>query len=97
MWHSHCRIRTRLTARTLKSDVLPAFCSPIIVISISVALDSDNNQHSSQLIGEHKVAFSWTGAGAEGAWKGASGTKAGAYDIMRGAQEAYQNRRSSQS
>jgi hypothetical protein len=28
----------RLTASTLKSDVLPAFCSPIIVTSISVAL-----------------------------------------------------------
>jgi hypothetical protein len=27
-----------LTARTLSSEVLPAFCRPIIVISISVAL-----------------------------------------------------------
>lgn len=27
-----------LTARTLSSDVLPAFCSPIMVMSISVAL-----------------------------------------------------------
>jgi len=28
----------QLTARTLSNDVFPAFCSPIIVISISVAL-----------------------------------------------------------
>jgi hypothetical protein len=27
-----------LTARTLSNDVLPAFCRPIIVMSISVAL-----------------------------------------------------------
>jgi hypothetical protein len=35
---SHIRIRKRLTARTLSSEVLPAFCSPIMVMSISVAL-----------------------------------------------------------
>jgi hypothetical protein len=33
------RIRKILTARTLNSEVLPAFCSPIMVMSISVALD----------------------------------------------------------
>jgi hypothetical protein len=36
--HSHVRIRKGLTARTLNNDVLPAFCSPIMVMSISVAL-----------------------------------------------------------
>jgi hypothetical protein len=36
----HVRIRKGLTARTLNSDVLPAFCSPIMVMSISVALHS---------------------------------------------------------
>jgi hypothetical protein len=35
-----------LTARTLNNEVLPAFCRPIIVISISVALLSgDSGQH----------------------------------------------------
>jgi len=33
------RIRKILTARTLNSEVLPAFCNPIMVMSISVALD----------------------------------------------------------
>ena len=35
-----------LTARTLNSDVLPAFWSPIIVISISVALLSERYQQA---------------------------------------------------
>jgi len=35
MGHPAC---SRLTARTLSNEVLPAFCRPIIVISISVAL-----------------------------------------------------------
>ena len=33
-----------LTARTLSSDVLPAFCNPIMVMSISVALDGTSSQ-----------------------------------------------------
>jgi hypothetical protein len=32
------RNKRELTARTLNNEVLPAFCKPIIVISISVAL-----------------------------------------------------------
>lgn len=36
-----------LTARTLNSDVLPAFCRPIMVMSISVALQFSHNQHAS--------------------------------------------------
>ena len=35
-----------LTARTLNSDVLPAFCRPIMVMSISVALQLDDGQHA---------------------------------------------------
>jgi hypothetical protein len=41
--HSHVRIRKRLTARTRSSDVLPAFCSPIMVMSISVALHREDS------------------------------------------------------
>jgi hypothetical protein len=37
------RIRMRLTARTLSSEVLPAFCSPIMVMSISVALHREDS------------------------------------------------------
>jgi hypothetical protein len=37
--HGHVRMRKGLTARTRNSEVLPAFCSPIMVMSISVALD----------------------------------------------------------
>lgn len=33
-------VRVGLTASTRKSDVFPAFCSPIMVISISVALSA---------------------------------------------------------
>jgi hypothetical protein len=36
-----------LTARTLNSDVLPAFCRPIMVMSISVALQFDDSEHAS--------------------------------------------------
>jgi hypothetical protein len=45
-WQQHgCfPMRKTLTARTLSSDVLPAFCNPIMVMSISVALDSASNQ-----------------------------------------------------
>jgi len=32
------RNKRALTAKTLSNEVLPAFCKPIIVISISVAL-----------------------------------------------------------
>ena len=38
-----------LTARTLNNEVLPAFCRPIIVISISVALPSGD-------LGQHHIA-----------------------------------------
>ena len=58
IWHCHYRIRKRLTAKTLKSEVLPAFCSPIMVMSISVALDSENHQHPSLFIVERGFAFS---------------------------------------
>jgi hypothetical protein len=47
----------RLTARTLKSEVLPAFCSPIMVMSISVALHSASNQHPGLRIVESSFAF----------------------------------------
>jgi hypothetical protein len=40
---SWIRIRMRLTARTLSSEVLPAFCSPIMVMSISVALHREDS------------------------------------------------------
>lgn len=49
--------RTRLTARTLNSDVFPAFCSPIIVMSISVALQHIDGQHASLLVGTRLFSF----------------------------------------
>jgi hypothetical protein len=39
--------RERLTAKTLNNDVFPAFCRPIIVISISVALYRNEEQRVS--------------------------------------------------
>lgn len=39
-----------LTARTRNSDVLPAFWSPIIVISISVALSSEGDQYDMRIV-----------------------------------------------
>jgi hypothetical protein len=53
----HVRIRKGLTARTLNSDVLPAFCSPIMVISISVALHTQDGQLSARRVGMHDFAF----------------------------------------
>lgn len=43
MQRGHFPIRKTLTARTLNNDVLPAFCNPIMVMSISVALDEEDN------------------------------------------------------
>jgi hypothetical protein len=56
-WHGSCRIRKGLTARTLKSEVLPAFCKPIMVMSISVALDGVNHQHASLVVVGPDFAF----------------------------------------
>jgi hypothetical protein len=46
-----------LTARTLNNDVLPAFCSPIMVMSISVALHDEGNQRPSRIIAICRFAF----------------------------------------
>jgi len=45
-----------LTARTLNSDVLQAFCSPIMVMSISVALQRNDSQPPSGIISGRRVA-----------------------------------------
>jgi hypothetical protein len=42
--HGLGRMRKGLTARTLNNDVLPAFCKPIMVMSISVALNDGVSQ-----------------------------------------------------
>jgi hypothetical protein len=74
------RIRKGLTARTLKSEVLPAFCNPIMVMSISVALYGASSQHPSLVIVAHDFAFSWTKTGHMRVSNGASGTQAGAFE-----------------
>jgi hypothetical protein len=74
------RNRKGLTARTLKSEVLPAFCKPIMVMSISVALDVAGSQHSSLVIVAHDFAFSWTELDTWEVSNGASGTQAGAFE-----------------
>ena len=84
IWHCHYRIRKRLTARTLKSEVLPAFCSPIMVMSISVALYSENHQHPSLFIVERGFAFSRNGSAGDEVSNGASGTKACADNPRKG-------------
>lgn len=45
-----------LTASTLSSEVFPAFCNPIIVTSISVALKSYVISHDSLDVIQHKTA-----------------------------------------
>lgn len=89
-----------LTARTRRSEVLPAFCRPIMVMSISVALDSG------------KRVSVWFGGGVSNAHAGGLGAcnvKASkearvhpasrtAHQMgSRGEDGAYQNRRKSQS
>jgi len=56
------RIRKILTARTLNSEVLPAFCNPIMVMSISVALDGIACQQERHVIVAGEFAFSWAEA-----------------------------------
>jgi len=56
------RIRKILTARTLNSEVLPAFCNPIMVMSISVALDGIACQQERHVIVAREFAFSWAEA-----------------------------------
>lgn len=43
-WRRRLNVR-QLTAKTRKRDVLPAFCKPIMVMSISVALSSGQPEH----------------------------------------------------
>lgn len=47
---AHVRNGKGLTARTRNSEVLPAFCSPIMVMSISVALLSEARQQSKSVL-----------------------------------------------
>jgi hypothetical protein len=56
------RIRKRLTARTLNSEVLPAFCNPIMVMSISVALDGVSRHRAAHVIVGRDFAFLWAEA-----------------------------------
>jgi hypothetical protein len=51
------RIRKRLTARTLNSEVLPAFCNPIMVMSISVALNGVSGHQPTHVIVARDFAF----------------------------------------
>jgi hypothetical protein len=52
------RIRKRLTARTLSSEVLPAFCNPIMVMSISVALGGVSGHQAAHVIVGRDICFS---------------------------------------
>lgn len=60
MLHGEFRNGRRLTARTLKSEVLPAFCRPIMVMSISVALYGVSNHHPGLRIVGSSFAFCGT-------------------------------------
>jgi len=44
--HEHRLVGDSLTARTRSNEVLPAFCSPIMVMSISVALQRAYSQRT---------------------------------------------------
>ena len=68
--------RQTLTARTRNSEVLPAFCKPIMVMSISVALQIEKGGRQFHLAVGTIFAFSWykfardeATHGAQGEWK----------------------------
>lgn len=68
--------RQTLTARTRNSEVLPAFCKPIMVMSISVALRIEKGGRQFHLAVGTIFAFSWykfardeATHGAQGEWK----------------------------
>lgn len=48
---------TVLTARTRSNEVLPAFCKPIMVISISVALGNEQSASGRFDVGEMVLLF----------------------------------------
>ena len=50
-------VKAGLTARTRNSDVFPAFCSPIMVMSISVALSASSNPSTSFEAQHDQAAF----------------------------------------
>lgn len=68
--------RQTLTARTRNSEVLPAFCKPIMVMSISVALRIEKGRRQFHLTVGTIFAFFWykfardeATHGAQGEWK----------------------------
>jgi hypothetical protein len=79
------RIRKRLTARTLNSEVLPAFCNPIMVMSISVALYGVSGHQPGHVIVARDLAFSWAQAEQLAEYQIAhqAGIRAMAFDMVR--------------
>lgn len=101
---AHFRNGKGLTARTRSNDVLPAFCSPIMVMSISVALHPCQQWSKGPSVGScFSVLVAWREMCSWGGskWRMPSGPRwresKGKLMSSEGKQSTHQNRRRSQS